>query len=174
MGDLRVRIEEVGAEASADFTVAISQKEREEEDPCWNLRREREEKREGRHEIYVVHNMAARGFGRMCMHCRHTLFTLFIEVDRGKKVTRGRMEGTTESAGATSSADRHRGRRRSREALTKQYRRIDFGVGNSALEGRRFVGTLARQQDSTPGRASKASVNPGYPHFGEGQGRYDE
>jgi hypothetical protein len=119
--------------------------------------------------------MAARGLGRTCMHCRHTLFTLFIEVDRRKKVTRGRMEGTTESAGATSSADRHRGRRRSREALTKQYWRIDFGVGDSAPEGRRFVGTLARQQDSTAGHSSEAAVNPGYPHFSEkGQWRYDE
>jgi len=48
--DLRVRIEELCADASADFTVAISQKEREEEDCCWNLRCEREEKQEGLHE----------------------------------------------------------------------------------------------------------------------------
>jgi hypothetical protein len=40
--DLRVRIEEIRADASADFTVTISQKEREEEDRCWKLRRERE------------------------------------------------------------------------------------------------------------------------------------
>ena len=49
--DVRLRIEEVRADASADFTVAISQKEREEEDRCWKLRREREKKREGHHEI---------------------------------------------------------------------------------------------------------------------------
>ena len=49
--DLRVRIEELRADASADFTVAISQKEREEEDRCWKLRREREEKQEGHHEV---------------------------------------------------------------------------------------------------------------------------
>jgi hypothetical protein len=49
--DLRVRIEELRADASADFTVAISEKEREEEDRCWNLRREREEQREGHHEV---------------------------------------------------------------------------------------------------------------------------
>jgi hypothetical protein len=48
--DLRVRIEELRADASADFTVTISQKEREEEDRCWTLRREREEKQEGQHE----------------------------------------------------------------------------------------------------------------------------
>jgi hypothetical protein len=48
--DLRVRIEELRADASADFTVAISQKEREEEDRCWSLRREREKPQEGRHE----------------------------------------------------------------------------------------------------------------------------
>jgi hypothetical protein len=44
MRDLRVRIEEVCADACADFAVTISQKEREEEDRCWKLRREREEK----------------------------------------------------------------------------------------------------------------------------------
>jgi hypothetical protein len=49
--DLRVRMEELRADASADFTVAISQKEREEEDRCWKLRREREEQREGHHEV---------------------------------------------------------------------------------------------------------------------------
>ncbi len=50
MGDLRVRMEEIRADASADFTVTISQKEREEEDRCWTLRREREEKQERQHE----------------------------------------------------------------------------------------------------------------------------
>ena len=50
MSDLRVRMEELRADASADFTVAISQKEREEEDRCWKLRREREKQQEGRHE----------------------------------------------------------------------------------------------------------------------------
>ena len=50
MGDLRVRIKEIRADASADFTVTISQKEREEEDRCWKLRRERDEKQEGQHE----------------------------------------------------------------------------------------------------------------------------
>ena len=48
--DLGVRIEELRADASADFTVAISQKEREEEDRCWKLRQEREKQQEGRHE----------------------------------------------------------------------------------------------------------------------------
>jgi len=50
MGDLRVRIKEIRADAGADFTVTISQKEREEEGRCWKLRREREEKQEGQHE----------------------------------------------------------------------------------------------------------------------------
>jgi hypothetical protein len=48
--DLKVRLEELRADASADFTVTISQKEREEEDRCWKLRREREKRQEGRHE----------------------------------------------------------------------------------------------------------------------------
>ena len=50
LSDLRVRMEELRADASADITVAISQKEREEEDRCWRLRREREKQQEGRHE----------------------------------------------------------------------------------------------------------------------------
>lgn len=48
--DLHVRTEELRADASADFTVTISQKEREEEDGCWKLRREREKQQEGSHE----------------------------------------------------------------------------------------------------------------------------
>lgn len=48
--DLRLRIQELRVGASAGFSVTISEKEREEEDRCWKLRREREKQQEGSRE----------------------------------------------------------------------------------------------------------------------------